>query len=206
MIIKDLIKSYKTLCSLSAIAYTDLVSLSSSYYAWFKTTQTQRLTINATLPIPFLIPNIYKLKQGLDDLGKTTSVYIKGVYCLYNVVTERMYVGSANNIIDRIQEHFKELTTGNHKNKYIQKEYNLFGKKAYIFKILERVYSMDKEPYYYDLDRMNAEGKWIDRLGSFVDSGGYNIEPVMIGKETYRHQRLTTEEILSYRRVLNGKA
>ena len=50
-----------------------------------------------------------------------------GVYAIRNTESGRQYIGSSKNIKDRIRTHIKELSSGCHANRALQKDFSNFG-------------------------------------------------------------------------------
>src|SRR5580765_3816293 len=81
---------------------------------------------------------------------------ISGIYCIRNVVSGRVYVGSAISILKRWGEHRRYLQKKNHHSEILQSSWNKHGEHAFVFEIIERV---------TDLSMLVArEQHWIDQL------------------------------------------
>ena len=59
-----------------------------------------------------------------------------GVYTIYNIITNKFYIGSSVNLRTRRTLHFRELKQGTHHSKYLQNSYNKYGRDNFIFKII----------------------------------------------------------------------
>lgn len=80
----------------------------------------------------------------------------KGIYAIYCKVTKKYYVGMTKaSFLIRWQYHIKDLLTGNHANKAMQRDFNKYGIDAFSFTILEIVDDERlieaKEKYYINL-------------------------------------------------------
>lgn len=64
---------------------------------------------------------------------------VVGIYCIKNVVTGRMYIGSSINIEKRWHQHRYQLNTNRHENHYLQHSWNKHGEGSFEFSILEVV-------------------------------------------------------------------
>lgn len=76
-----------------------------------------------------------------------------GVYCIFNTITGKKYIGSSVNIYNRMHEHFHLLNKGEAHNPNLQKEWNENGKDAFKFQVLEYCQKdklLDREQYYID--------------------------------------------------------
>ena len=55
----------------------------------------------------------------------------EGVYVLKNIINNKSYIGSSSNIGNRITKHMSLLKHNKHDNALLQKDFNLFGEKAF---------------------------------------------------------------------------
>ena len=60
-----------------------------------------------------------------------------GIYIITNIFNGKRYVGSSNNLKERLQNHFKSLKDGVHVNKHLQNAYNLYGEDFFEWGILK---------------------------------------------------------------------
>jgi group I intron endonuclease len=90
-----------------------------------------------------------------------------GIYKITNLVNNKIYIGSAFNLSNRISCHKYTLKNNKHKNKHLQAAYNLYGEKNFLFEVIEIVEDLNiliiREQYYLDI--LNPTDKNI----------GYNI-------------------------------
>ncbi len=90
------------------------------------------------------------------------------IYCIYSitcVLIQKRYIGQTNNALRRSEEHFAALADKNHQNRKLQFAYNVYGKQAFSFDILENSIPLKK---------INEREKyWI----AFYNSGikGFNL-------------------------------
>lgn len=89
-----------------------------------------------------------------------------GVYKIVNIVDNKIYVGSSNNIERRTLEHFASLRRNKHCNHYLQFAFNKHGKEVFEFHILEEC-SLE--------NIIEREQYWIDSLQSTDSLIGYNL-------------------------------
>ena len=61
------------------------------------------------------------------------------IYALLNYKTEKMYIGSTNNIKRRISKHFSTLKGNKHSNMYLQNAYNKYGLESFKTEVLEEL-------------------------------------------------------------------
>lgn len=65
-------------------------------------------------------------------------MYKSGVYIITNCVDDRVYIGSAVNLMMRKAAHFSSLRKNKHANCHLQNFYNKYGDKSLTFSVLER--------------------------------------------------------------------
>ena len=61
-----------------------------------------------------------------------------GIYIIINIITQKIYIGSASFLYKRKGNHFDSLRDGKHKNKHLQDSYNIYSKENFLWFILER--------------------------------------------------------------------
>jgi len=59
-----------------------------------------------------------------------------GVYCIYNIVTHKFYIGSSITLKERMRRHYLDLKGNRHHIKYLQSSWNKRGEKDFIFRVL----------------------------------------------------------------------
>lgn len=89
-----------------------------------------------------------------------------GVYKIINLITEKVYVGSAVDIERRWCEHKRGLNYNRHHSHKLQNSANKHGIENFIFELIEEC---DKELL------IEREQYWMDLLCSVVN--GYNVAP-----------------------------
>ena len=80
-----------------------------------------------------MIGRVYEPKVYEDKYLKNKS----GIYQIRNLVNNKIYVGSSNNLYRRkTYEHFRELRLNKHHNKYLQNSYNCHGEENFVFEVI----------------------------------------------------------------------
>jgi len=98
-------------------------------------------------PIPTIHEFLYS--QGYNDPMPS------GVYCVYDVVSDKGYVGSTKDLTFRAGQHFKALEMGAHHNRPLQYLFDADGASAFTFVVLE----------YCNADKLvEREQIWLNRL------------------------------------------
>lgn len=117
-----------------------------------------------------------------------------GIYRIRNVVSGRMYVGSAMNMTRREREHWKQLRGGYHHCKFLQRAWKKYGAEAFVFEVVELVPDHSK--------LIEREQVHIDALSTEKEDRGYNVCRVA---GSPRGTRRTIEQIEHHRRMITGR-
>lgn len=90
-----------------------------------------------------------------------------GIYQIRNKVNGKLYIGKASNLYRRKYQHFGELNSNKHKNKYLQSSFKKYGADNFVFEVLEFSHKdeLGRREYY-----------WINYYNSYKRDVGYNIE------------------------------
>lgn len=97
---------------------------------------------------------------------------MRGIYGIKNLVDDKIYVGSSEDIKKRWNQHKYNLKKNIHINTHLQNAWNLYGAKSFKFEVLEEVDS---------LDLYIAENKWMDELNTLDMKFGYNMQTAQAG-------------------------
>lgn len=90
-----------------------------------------------------------------------------GIYCIKNIKTSKVYIGSSIDIKRRKREHFSRLKKRVHNNIYLQRAYNKYGADNFFFYVIE---------YIKDVERLiKVEQLYLDKFESYNYKLGYNI-------------------------------
>src|SRR5258706_9893255 len=63
---------------------------------------------------------------------------VSGIYIILHKKSGKIYLGQAQNVRIRWNQHRSALKRGNHDNRYLQRAWDKYGAEAFQFKILER--------------------------------------------------------------------
>lgn len=90
------------------------------------------------------------------------------VYQIRNTVNNKVYIGSTINVASRKKNHFYRLRKGIHPNKNLQKDWNNYDEKCFVFEILEDLGKAKKDKL------IACEQKHLDKVFGI---SCYNIAP-----------------------------
>jgi len=90
-----------------------------------------------------------------------------GIYSIKNKINNKVYIGKTKNLYYRKYQHFGELNSNKHKNTYLQKAFNKYGKDNFEFTVIEYCDSeiLGKREYF-----------WISHYNACDRTKGYNLE------------------------------
>lgn len=111
-----------------------------------------------------------------------------GIYAIVHRATNRVYVGSAHNIHNRIRGHRWKLNSNQSGCRHLQAAWNKYGADAFEVKVLERVDDPAR--------LLEVEQRWLDKLKPH--EFGFNVsasaESPMTGRKHRRSTRLKMAE------------
>lgn len=99
-----------------------------------------------------------------------------GVFQIKNIANGKVLLGSSLNLEGPLNSHRFMLTTGSHRNKALQNEWNAYGEKNFVFEILETVKVTDDPNFNLNDELTLLEEIWLERLQPFGEKG-YNTDP-----------------------------
>lgn len=93
-----------------------------------------------------------------------------GIYCIKNIINNKVYVGKSKNIYKRIHQHLYDLRNNRIKNEnsYLLNSWNKYGNENFEYFVLE----------FLELDEnlvKNRELYWMNKLNSLNREFGYNL-------------------------------
>lgn len=125
-----------------------------------------------------------------------------GIYAIHNLVNDKMYIGSAKNLITRKKNHIDKLNSIVHPNRHLQAAYNKYGKEFFLFKILEEVADVksliNREQYWIDLALSEETGLYNKRLIAESNLG------MRFGPETSKKHSLNMKGRILKTHCVNG--
>lgn len=116
---------------------------------------------------------------------------MSGIYCIRNLATGKVYVGSSSNIKARLANHRFRLRAGRHDNSHLQRSWKRHGEASFVFEVLE-----------HTEDLLVREQAWMDALRSADPEHGYNAGPA--DRPTLGRKR-TLESRIAASRAMRGR-
>ena len=125
-----------------------------------------------------------------------------GVYRIDNIVSGKVYIGSAEVFEKRKYDHFYCLKNGIHANRHLQNAYNKHGDGALVFSIIEycQIDELAEREQFY-LDTLLFAQEYIRKEDTRFLKLGYNLCPIA-GTTRYKKH---SEETLAKMKVI-GKS
>lgn len=102
-----------------------------------------------------------------------------GIYGIYNISSEKIYIGQSRNIYKRINSHKSDLTRNKHINKHLQAAWNLYGELNFISGIIELCdisLLAEREKYWIDSIEKNDKYNMQEKVFTFSDEQIKNIK------------------------------
>jgi group I intron endonuclease len=92
-----------------------------------------------------------------------------GIYLIFCLANQRVYIGQAKNIKTRLGQHQSNLRSNKHQNQYLQNAYNKYGVDMFVFRPCE--YPEDTS-----VENLTArEQYWIDQFDAMNPRRGFNM-------------------------------
>jgi group I intron endonuclease len=92
-----------------------------------------------------------------------------GIYCIKNLINNKIYIGSSINLKKRITTHKWLLNKNNHFNKYLQNSWDKYGEINFSFTIIKTLYVKN------ELLLRKYEEYYIKSLKALYNEWGFNI-------------------------------
>jgi hypothetical protein len=108
-------------------------------------------------------------------------MYNCGIYEIRNLLNDKRYIGFSIDIEERWHKHKLALIGNYHDNSYLQHAWNFYGKKNFIFEIIQELECIEEKLKLMEI-------YWIAYYNSFKDdNGGYNLTRGGEGSLGYEH-------------------
>jgi group I intron endonuclease len=121
-----------------------------------------------------------------------------GIYRITNKVNNKIYIGSAYNLSNRLSTHKYTLKNNKHKNPHLQSAWNLYGEEEFIFEILEIVEDktkiIEREQYYLDLYSPHD-----NTIGYNISKKAGNTAGIKASEETRKKQSESAKKRKHYK-------
>lgn len=101
-----------------------------------------------------------------------------GIYLIINLVTDKIYVGSAIDFDERWRIHLLHLNRGTHHSILLQRAWDKYGAHNFLFVIVEEV----------EVNKLQEiEQIWLDKTDCCNPEIGYNIAPIAGSMRGVKH-------------------
>lgn len=80
------------------------------------------------------------------------------VYSILNTVNSRRYIGSTENLYHRLKSHRSTLKTSSHRNRKLQKDYDIYGQNVFEIEVLK----ITNQPEIYEVEMIREASKCMD--------------------------------------------
>ena len=132
---------------------------------------------------------------------------MRGIYGIINKVNRKIYVGKAEDIIQRFKRHIRELNQNIHKNKHLQAAYNKYGNKNFEFVILDVLDKNDdlNEREIYRITQYQAYDTRYGYNRTKGGDGGNSYYELMSDEEKKMHNEKQSKRMSGENNPLYGK-
>jgi hypothetical protein len=96
-----------------------------------------------------------------------------GVFQIYNLINNKVLIGTGLNLPGILNRHKFQLTMGNHPNRILQTEWNEFGSENFALEILDELQPNLDPDHDYSADLAFLEELWLEKLEPYGERG-YN--------------------------------
>lgn len=106
-----------------------------------------------------------------------------GIYKITNIINNKVYIGSSQNLKKRFYGHIRSLRKNEHKNKFLQNAFNKYGEQNFTFEIIK---------FCDEKFLIKEEQKFID---IFFGKNCYNISPTASSTKGIKISQETKEKL-----------
>jgi len=107
-----------------------------------------------------------------------------GVFLIRNTSNDRVFVASGLDLAGKMNRHKFELTSGKHKNRELQADWDALGGERFAFEIVDQIEPRDAPGFDARAELAFLEEMWLEKLRPFGERG-YN-EPRRSREEKLR--------------------
>jgi hypothetical protein len=100
-----------------------------------------------------------------------------GIFLIRNNLNDRVFVGSGLDLHGIINRHKFDLTSGSHRNKQLQLDWNELGSNNFAFEIVDELAPRGGSDVDYRAELNSLEMLWLEKLRPFGERG-YNEPPI----------------------------
>lgn len=117
---------------------------------------------------------------------------MSGIYKIYCITEDKYYIGQSIDVLNRLEQHKRELIKGEHINSKLQNAFNSYGENNFVFEKIKNV-----EEQFLNV----MEGYFID----FYDSvnNGYNMQNINTRVRPHDKHKLEYEKKINRLMALN---
>ena len=102
-----------------------------------------------------------------------------GIYIITNIVNGNRYIGSSNDLYERLYNHLRDLKNNNHHNIYLQNSWNKYGDENFEYGILE---------YCKEDKRLESEKFYVDVINPEFNLNGVSGESILNHSESTKNK------------------
>jgi len=104
-----------------------------------------------------------EIKTFLENCLDKSDLTKSGIYSIYCIISDKIYIGKAHNFRNRFKYHKQKLKKNQHENPHLQNAWNLYGELAFKFFVVEYC------------DKNEAPKKELGYISLFDKNQRYNI-------------------------------
>ena len=97
-----------------------------------------------------------------------------GVYCIRNLVNDKVFIGSSLDLPSMFNQSRFQLIAGSHSNKELEADWKRYGTGKFEFEVLEEIVQDLDVGHNYATDLEALEDLWLEKLSPYGERG-YNV-------------------------------
>ena len=110
------------------------------------------------------------------------------IYEIYNKVTGRKYIGMTTNHVKRFETHIYNLEHGKHTEKLMQRDYVLYGRDSFEYRILEYQTSIEQAH--------DREKHYMKLFKTYLNDYGYNNQDPVFNKYQNSNESVNSQNYI----------